>query len=104
MQPAEVPSLLHLLIASCICASAAVARQPTDVVKVRLQAEGRLPAGATRRYNGAIDAYRKIIAQEGVLGLWTGSASSSARLAQTIPWARAGSVELFSLNFAWFSS
>jgi solute carrier family 25 uncoupling protein 8/9 len=53
--------------------------QPTDVVKVRLQAEGRLPAGAVRRYNGAIDAYRKIIAQEGVLGLWTGYGPNLAR-------------------------
>lgn len=52
---------------------------PTDVVKVRLQAEGRLPAGATRRYNGAIDAYRKIIAQEGVAGLWTGYGPNLAR-------------------------
>jgi len=45
---------------------------PTDVVKVRLQAEGRLPPGATRRYNGAIDAYKKIVKTEGVKGLWTG--------------------------------
>ena len=46
---------------------------PTDAsVKVRLQAEGRMPAGTPRRYNGSIDAYRKIVAQEGVLGLWTG--------------------------------
>ena len=52
---------------------------PTDVVKVRLQAEGRLPAGAVRRYNGAIDAYRKIIAQEGIGGLWTGYGPNLAR-------------------------
>lgn len=52
---------------------------PTDVVKVRLQAEGRLPAGATRRYNGAIDAYRKIVAQEGIGGLWTGYGPNLAR-------------------------
>lgn len=52
---------------------------PTDVVKVRLQSEGRLPAGVPRRYNGAIDAYKKIIAQEGVLGLWTGYAPNLAR-------------------------
>jgi len=45
---------------------------PTDVVKVRLQAEGRAAPGTPRRYKGAIDAYRKIVAQEGVLGLWTG--------------------------------
>ena len=48
-------------------------------MKVRLQAEGRLPAGAVRRYNGALDAYRKIIAQEGVGGLWTGYGPNLAR-------------------------
>jgi len=52
---------------------------PTDVVKVRLQAEGRLPPGAVKRYSGALDAYRKIIAQEGVLGLWTGYGPNLAR-------------------------
>ena len=37
-----------------------------------MQAEGRLPAGVPRRYSGALDAYRSIVRQEGVLGLWTG--------------------------------
>ena len=52
---------------------------PTDVVKVRLQAEGRLPEGATRRYNGSIDAYKKIIRNEGLGGLWTGYGANLAR-------------------------
>ena len=52
---------------------------PTDVVKVRLQAEGRLPEGVTRRYNGSIDAYRKIVQQEGIGGLWTGYGPNLAR-------------------------
>ena len=38
---------------------------PTDVVKIRLQAEGRKPPGEPMRYSGSIDAYRKIVAQEG---------------------------------------
>jgi solute carrier family 25 uncoupling protein 8/9 len=45
---------------------------PTDVVKIRLQAEGKKPAGVPRRYNGSIDAYRKIVAEEGVKGLYSG--------------------------------
>jgi solute carrier family 25 uncoupling protein 8/9 len=45
---------------------------PTDVVKIRLQAEGKKPAGVPRRYNGSIDAYGKIIAEEGVKGLYSG--------------------------------
>lgn len=34
---------------------------PTDLVKVRLQAEGKLPPGVPRRYSGALDAYSKIV-------------------------------------------
>jgi solute carrier family 25 uncoupling protein 8/9 len=52
---------------------------PTDVVKVRLQAEGRLPPGVPRRYAGALDAYSKIVKQEGILGLWTGYGPNLAR-------------------------
>lgn len=36
---------------------------PTDLVKVRLQAEGKLPAGVPRRYSGTLDAYFTIIRQ-----------------------------------------
>jgi len=36
---------------------------PTDLVKVRLQAEGKLAPGAPRRYAGAMDAYAKIARQ-----------------------------------------
>ena len=36
---------------------------PTDLVKVRLQAEGRLPPGVPRRYSGALNAYSTIARQ-----------------------------------------
>ena len=36
---------------------------PTDLVKVRLQAEGKLPAGVPRRYSGAMNAYSTIVRQ-----------------------------------------
>ena len=39
---------------------------PTDVVKVRLQSQGFLPPGATRQYAGSLDAYRKILALDGI--------------------------------------
>jgi len=45
---------------------------PTDVVKVRLQAEGRLPPEASRQFTRVSDVYRKIVAEEGVKGLWRG--------------------------------
>ena len=64
----------------CVCSAIGITvASPTDVVKVRLQAEGRLPAGVPRRYNGALDAYRKIIAADGVAGLWTGYGPNLAR-------------------------
>ena len=47
--------------------------QPTDVVKVRFQAQVRLPgAGGAQRYNGTFDAYRTIGREEGLRGLWKG--------------------------------
>jgi len=57
------------LTTGCIGISIA---SPTDLVKVRLQAEGRLAAGQPRRYNGTIDAFRKILATEGITGFWKG--------------------------------
>lgn len=36
---------------------------PTDLVKVRLQAESKAPVGAPRRYIGAMDAYYTIVKQ-----------------------------------------
>lgn len=36
---------------------------PTDLVKVRLQAEGKLPPGVPRRYSGALSAYSTIVKQ-----------------------------------------
>lgn len=36
---------------------------PTDLVKVRLQAEGKLAPGVPRRYSGALNAYSTIAKQ-----------------------------------------
>jgi len=52
---------------------------PTDLVKVRLQAEGKLPPGVPRRYSGALNAYSTIVRQEGVGALWTGLGPNVAR-------------------------
>ena len=51
---------------------------PTDVVKVRLQNQGsntnKMPT-----YSGSIDCYRKIIASEGIKGLWTSWSANVVR-------------------------
>lgn len=45
----------------CKGAIAIAVANPTDLVKVRLQAEGK--AGTPRRYDGAFDAYCTIVKQ-----------------------------------------
>lgn len=45
---------------------------PTDLVKVRFQSEGRLAPGQKPRYSGVMNAYSTIVRTEGVRGLWTG--------------------------------
>lgn len=52
---------------------------PTDLVKIRLQGEGRLPPGAKRRYTGTFNAFATIARQEGILGLWKGLGPNIAR-------------------------
>ena len=44
-----------------------------------MQAEGKLPPGATRRYPSALGAYSAIVKTEGVKALWTGLGPNVAR-------------------------
>lgn len=63
----------RILAGSTTGAMAVAFAQPTDVVKVRFQAQMRLPeSGAVKRYNSTIDAYRTIARDEGIKGLWKG--------------------------------
>ncbi|XP_058829130.1 dicarboxylate carrier SLC25A8-like [Topomyia yanbarensis] len=50
---------------------------PTDVVKVRFQAASRSATG--RRYTSTLEAYRTIHREEGVRGLWKGTAPNIGR-------------------------
>eukprot|EP00386_Alphamonas_edax_P007922 GDKI01026182.1.p1 GENE.GDKI01026182.1~~GDKI01026182.1.p1 ORF type:complete len:295 (-),score=105.35 GDKI01026182.1:228-1112(-) len=45
---------------------------PTDLVKIRLQADARRAPGVPPRYKGSLDAYVQIAKTEGIKGLWTG--------------------------------
>lgn len=65
-------NIVTRLMAGCTTGAMAVAfAQPTDVVKVRFQAQVRQSDGL-KRYNGTMDAYRTIARDEGVRGLWKG--------------------------------
>merc|ERR1719430_2329672 len=62
------PKVLVKILASCTTASTAVLLfQPTEVVKIRMQA-----AGAQQVYAGAAAAYSTIARCEGMKGLWRG--------------------------------
>uniref|UniRef100_A0A1A7WTJ8 Dicarboxylate carrier UCP2 n=1 Tax=Iconisemion striatum TaxID=60296 RepID=A0A1A7WTJ8_9TELE len=67
------------LLAGCTTGTMAVVlAQPTDVVKVRFQAQAMSGVHA-RRYHGTIDAYRTIGREEGIRGLWKGTMPNIAR-------------------------
>uniref|UniRef100_A0A1A8LD45 Dicarboxylate carrier UCP2 n=2 Tax=Nothobranchius pienaari TaxID=704102 RepID=A0A1A8LD45_9TELE len=67
------------LLAGCTTgAMAVVFAQPTDVVKVRFQAQAMSGMHA-RHYHGTIDAYRTIGREEGIPGLWKGTMPNIAR-------------------------
>ncbi|PWA22960.1 hypothetical protein CCH79_00002056 [Gambusia affinis] len=68
----ESAGIVTRLMAGCTTGAMAVAfAQPTDVVKVRFQAQVRMADGE-RRYNSTLDAYKTIARDEGVRGLWRG--------------------------------
>ncbi|XP_073517360.1 dicarboxylate carrier SLC25A8 [Phyllobates terribilis] len=66
------------LLAGCTTGAMAVAfAQPTDVVKVRFQAQANV--SGSKRYKGTMDAYKTIAKQEGVRGLWKGTGPNITR-------------------------
>ncbi|XP_004573395.1 dicarboxylate carrier UCP2 isoform X1 [Maylandia zebra] len=68
----------RLLAGSTTGALAVAIAQPTDVVKVRFQAQARC-LGRARRYCSTVDAYKTIAKEEGICGLWKGTAPNIAR-------------------------
>ncbi|CAN0854676.1 Mitochondrial uncoupling protein 2 [Linum grandiflorum] len=74
-----IPLYQKILAALITGAVAIIVANPTDLVKVRLQAEGKLPPGVPKRYAGAFDAYLTIVKQEGLAALWTGLGPNIAR-------------------------
>jgi len=72
LAPGENPSLLAKIGAGLASGAIGISvANPTDVVKIRLQHQGSQPK-ETWRYNGSVDCYKKIIASDGITGLWVG--------------------------------
>mmetsp|Transcript_29417 Transcript_29417/g.47495 ORF Transcript_29417/g.47495 Transcript_29417/m.47495 type:complete len:368 (+) Transcript_29417:112-1215(+) len=51
---------------------ASVIQAPADLILTRIQADGALPLALRRNYGGVVDAFGRIIRNEGVLALWRG--------------------------------
>jgi len=71
-----VPLWKKIIAGGSAGAIASAVANPTDLLKVRLQtdgmakdAEGKL---LPKRFNGMVHAFKTIVAEEGVLALWTG--------------------------------
>ncbi|KAK4777096.1 hypothetical protein SAY86_005784 [Trapa natans] len=75
----DVPLTKKILAALTTGALGITVANPTDLVKVRLQAEGKLQPGVPRRYTGAMNAYSTIVRKEGLAALWTGLGPNVAR-------------------------
>ncbi|KAD4584595.1 hypothetical protein E3N88_22196 [Mikania micrantha] len=72
-------SLFQKIVAALITGAIAITlANPTDLVKVRLQAEGKLPPGVPR-YSGALNAYYTILKEEGLVAMWIGLGPNIAR-------------------------
>jgi len=70
---AAVPLWSRVTAGALSGAGASAVANPTDVVKVRLQADGRLAMlGQTPRYEGALHAFRTVVKEEGFLALYKG--------------------------------
>jgi len=67
------PVPMHMKIAAGLTtgAFAITVASPTDLVKVRMQTQ-KAAADGSLKYKSALSAYRTIVKEEGVLGLWTG--------------------------------
>jgi hypothetical protein len=79
---ASVPLWKRVLAGGVSGSIAQAIANPADVVKVRVQADGRLRmVGKAPRYAGALDATRKIWAAEGAAGFYTAVGSSVWRAA-----------------------
>ncbi|XP_054634061.1 mitochondrial brown fat uncoupling protein 1 [Dunckerocampus dactyliophorus] len=76
---AHNPGVLVRILAGCTTGAMAVSfAQPTDVVKVRFQAQMNLD-GVARRYSGTMQAYKHIFHNEGLRGLWKGTLPNITR-------------------------
>jgi solute carrier family 25 (mitochondrial uncoupling protein), member 8/9 len=72
LQPGQNPTLLQKVEAGLATGAIGISvANPTDLVKIRMQAQGRLPPDQ-RPYKGSLDCYSKVYAAGGIKGFWVG--------------------------------
>jgi len=72
MEPGQNPSILQKIAAGMATGAIGITvANPTELVKIRLQGQGRLPP-AERPYSSSTDCYRKTYAKDGIKGFWVG--------------------------------
>ncbi|EFJ10435.1 hypothetical protein SELMODRAFT_233289 [Selaginella moellendorffii] len=76
---ADLPLFQKVAAALIAGGIGAAAGNPADVVMVRMQADGRLPAKERRSYRNAFDALSQMVRNEGILSLWRGSSLTVQR-------------------------
>lgn len=76
------PLYVNVLAGAGVGVIGCIVGSPFFMIKTRLQAQNKAAAlqgktaeavGAQHHYNGSLDAFKKVIAEKGVLGLWHGA-------------------------------
>ena len=72
LKEGENPTLLQKIMAGMSTGAIAITfANPTDVVKIRMQAQGQLPP-EKRLYKNSVHCYKHTVATSGLGGLWAG--------------------------------
>ncbi|XP_071478063.1 mitochondrial substrate carrier family protein ucpB-like [Diadema antillarum] len=77
--PAHTPLYKKLAAGATSGAIGSTIATPTDLIRVRLQGEGKLAPGQAPRYRGFFHAFTDIAKTEGVLGLYRGTVPTVQR-------------------------
>lgn len=75
---------------------------PAEVANIRMQTDTILPSGQRRNYRHVFDAWRRIIREEGILGLYRGVGANAAR-SSIVTGGQLASYDMFKRALASFS-
>lgn len=79
LEPGQNPTIIQKALAGLATGAFGITvANPTDVVKIRMQAQGRLPIDE-RPYKNSLDCYSQIYRKNGLGGFWVGWGPNVAR-------------------------